>query len=444
MWRKPDRASGVLRVVVGLVTWGLIAGGAGLAQAAPVSPQATPPEMAKVAVDFADALGAGKLTEAWGLLSAQSQAGTSAADWQAAYEQRPSYLRKPPASSVLRAVATAESAPKVDDVLLRGQEAFVAVTGTVNVTQQVVLVKEAAGWRVDLAASDRLNSREAASTFLAAIREEAVAAQRPRQGQEASLPLLRAMMSGEADDYQVTGANVEGSRAQITLTAAIPVNLVLRANRSGPGWVVDLSRPLLPLDISTPDPLKAAADMADRMQCEQQLTQLARAIRMYASSSNDMLPDPARWTEQIRPFLAQGSKLHCPTDLAPGISYAMNRNLAGRKLGEIANPGLTVLLYESTLHGNNPADTGETWPRERRHGEGNLVAYVDGSVRVVSIKPPFQVKEGPPGEGKVAVPGRRGQPGQPVARPAGPGSVRTPARPPRPGGPAAPRPPAPR
>jgi hypothetical protein len=134
-----------------------------------------------------------------------------------------------------------------------------------------------------------------------------------------------------------------------------------------------------------------------------------------------MLPDPARWLDQIRPFIQGPATLHCPTDSTPGTSYAMNRNLAGKKLHQIANPALTVMFYESALHGGSPTDLGQSWPEPARHSEGNLVAYADGSVRPVAIKPPFDVKEGSPAPtGKVTLPGRRpGAPGAPGA-PQGP------------------------
>jgi hypothetical protein len=318
-------------------------------------------------------------------------------------------------------MATAEPAPKIGDVAVHGDEAFMEVSGVIPILQTIALVKDGGAWKVDLQATDRLGGRQAAGNFLDAIRAESETS-RSRQGQEASLPLLRSLLATEANNYRVTDSNIQGDRAQVTVTSDVPVSLVLRATRIGPGWSVDLSRPLVPLDISAPDPLQQAVALSDRTGCEEQLQALVRAVQMYASSSDDMLPDPARWLDQVRPFIQGPVTLHCPMDSKPGTSYAMNRNLAGKKLHQIANPALTVMFYESTLHGDSPADLGQTWPKPGRHPEGNLVAYVDGSVRPVSIKPPFDVKEGPPTPtGKVTLPGRRpgpaGAPGAASQRP---------------------------
>jgi hypothetical protein len=391
---------------------------AATAAAAPAAASATSSAATAVAADYANALARNQRGEAYNMLSTGSRSGVTLAQWEQSFEQKRPGVRKPPANAVLRAMATAESTPKIGDVVVHGDEAFTAVSGVIPISRTIALVKEGGAWKVDLQATDRLGGRQAAESFLDAIRAESAASQ-SRQGQEASLPLLRSLLATEASNYRVTDSNIEGDRAQVTVTSDVPVNLVLRATRVGPGWSVDLSRPLVPLDISASDPLQQAVALSDRSACEEQMQALVHAVQMYATSSDDMLPNPSRWSEQVRPFLQGPATLHCPTDSAPGISYAMNRNLAGKKLHQIANPALTVMFYESTLHGNSPADLGQTWPKPARHPEGNLVAYVDGSVRPVSMKPPFDVKEGPPTPtGKVTLPGRRpGSAGAPGAAP---------------------------
>jgi len=411
------------KMVAVAIVWGvLLALGWAAAEAAGGQ---VPEPIAGVATSYANALAAGNLSQAWDLLSSPSRAATPVVQWQQAFERRPP-MRKPPATSLLRAMAASTPPPAVGDVLVAPDEALVEVSGVVQVPQQIVLVKEAVGWRVDLAATDQLNSRRAAADFIEMLREETAISQ--RQGmrapmQEVSYPLLRALLAGEATSYKAIEAQVSGDRAQVTVAAEIPVHLVLRAARSGPGWAVDLTRPVVPIDVSAPDPLQQAVALSERMKCEEQMSQLVRAIQMYATVSEDMVPDPARWFDQVRAFLpapgpaqAQG---HCPSDSVAGISYAMNRNLAGKRLHQIANPGTTPLLYESAGHGGNPAGVGENWPTPLRHPEGNLVAFADGSVRPMTQPPSFQVAEAPPGavRGGVVLPGRGpGRPpvGQPV------------------------------
>lgn len=382
-------------------------------------------ELETAAVSYANALVAGNLKQAWDLLSSGSQAGISAVQWQETFERR-APARKPPVQALLRALASSPIPPTVGEVAITEGEALVEVRASVPVTQKLVLVKEEAGWKVDIKESDRLNSRQAARDFLDAVKEEAetsTSGPTARLGPQIGMATLRALLASEARNHRLTSAEVTGDRAEVVLTAEVPVNLVLRATRTGPGWMVDFSRPLVPVDMASPAPLEEAIALDARTRCEEQLRQIARAIQMYAASSDDMLPDPERWVDQIRPYLPQPDPLHCPNDKVAGLSYAMNKNLAGKKLHQIANPSLTVLVYESILHQPNANDTGQGWPREPRHMGGNLVAFCDGSVRPVAAKVPFEVKEGP-ATGTRPAGGARPQ----VSRP----PVRPPAQPQRP------------
>jgi len=359
--------------------------------AAVLKGQEVPSDLATAATTYANALVGGNTTAAWNLLSEASQKEMDAPAWQRAFERR-APATKPPATALLRTLAAGEPVATVGEVLVRPEEALVAVKGTVPVTKMVAMVKEKGTWRVDLRTSDEVNAKEAARDFLGAVREDTSISQgrAPRQAPEASLPLLRVILAPEAKDYKVQEAEVDGDRAQVTLVAEVPVNVVLRATRSGAGWAVDLARPVVPIDYMAENPLQEAVSYADRADCEEQLRQLVRGIQMYAAGSDDMLPNPDRWLDQIRPYLAPGLAAHCPRDATPGVSYAFNANLKGRRLKEVANPSLVPMLYESRLHTKNPADTGQSWA-ESRHADGNLVAFVDGTVRPAISALSFQV-----------------------------------------------------
>ena len=397
----PNRVS-LLLVICGLALWTLPRP----VQAGVVRGEEVPPGLAEAATTYANVLAAGNTTKAWELLSAKSRSELDAAVWYGAFQQR-SPVAKPPAAALLKALATGEPAPDIGEALVRPGEAFIPVTGSVQITQNLVLVREEDAWRVDLAATDKLNTGQAAKNFLAAVREETGTPQmrRPRQLAEPSLPLLRMMFGPEAKNYQVLEADLSGDRAEVTVAAEVPVNLVLRAARSGAGWRVELARPVVPIDPATQNPLEEAAAYADKSTCEDQLRQLARGIQMYAASSDDMLPDPARWLDQIRRYLPPGFVPHCPRDTREGISYAFNANLAGKRIREVANPGQVPMLFESKLRTRNPADTGQSWA-ELRHSGGNLVAFVDGSVRLVLGPPSFAVSTAPPGAGRPSLPRR--------------------------------------
>ncbi len=381
----------ILGLVVALAVGTALASTAG--SAAVVKGQEVPSDLATAATTYANALAGGDTAAAWNLLSEASRKDVDAATWRRAFERR-SVVSTPPAATLVKALAVAEPGPTVGEVLVRPEEALVTVKGTVPITKTVVMVREKDAWRVDLQASDEVNTREAARDFIGAVREDTGGSQgRPARGAqtpEGSLSVLRVMLEPQAKNYKVEGAEVDGNRAQVTLVAEVPVNAVLRATRSGAGWAVDLSRPVIPIAITAENPLQEAAAYMDKAACEEQLRQLVRGIQMYAAGSEDMLPDPSRWLDQIRPYLPPGFTAHCPRDAGAGVSYAFNANLKGKRLKEVANPAMVPMLYESKLHTKNPADTGQSWA-EQRHADGNLVAFVDGNVRPATSPPPFAV-----------------------------------------------------
>ena len=347
----------------------------------------------------------------------------SAAQWQAALESR-TPPAKPSGQILLRALGSFPKSSLVTKQLVRGRTAYVQVSGAVPVTQQVAVVKDPAGWRVDRAKTDELNSATAGGLFLQTMSASSVTP-------ESAIAYLRATLVGLAKNYQVVEAKAEGAdRALVTVGDEMPVSIVLQASRMGPGWAVDFQRGQVQgVDPFSADPLQEAVGLGDQSVCEGQLRQLANAIQMYASSSDDMLPDPSRWLDQIALYLPPGTSLHCPVDPGTGVSYAMNKNLAGKRRREVANAAMVPLLFESTKGTRNAADVGESWAPSRHPG-GSMVLFVDGSVRGAPAKPSFEVKQAPPGSA-TAVPLRPGA-GRPGAGPGpgpGPGRPR-PQRPP--------------
>lgn len=397
-----------------------------LAAWAAASPGEAASSPGDAAVAYANALALGNTQRAWQLLSLKSREENDAAQWQTSFE-RQSPPMKPPTTTVLRALAAAPEAPIISDVLVKPDEAYLELKGTVQVIQHVVVVKEGAGWRIDLAATDAQNSKAAGQLFLDAVREEALSGQSSRSRTPGGMPLLQAMLAPQAKNYRVLSVDGDQNRAEVAVVADLPTNLVLRATRSGPGWTVDFSRPLAQVDLSNPAPLKEAAAQANRQTCEEQLRQIASAIQLYSASSDDMLPDPAKWLDQVSIYLPNPPRLHCPEDPKPGISYAMNRNLAGKRRREIANPSAVPLVYESTLHARNASDTGQSYPASAWHDAGNLVLYLDGSVRLTVTKPSFDAPSAPPGS--VAPQTPPNQPGGSPARPPRPPRPGTPTRP---------------
>ncbi len=388
-------------VVIAIVAAGLGTAAAGGQVAA---------EVAEPAISYVEALATGNPRQAWDLLSSASRAKMSPVEWEEAFAPGPP--RRPAPHALLRALASEEKPPEIPAVHVRPGEALVQLSGAIPITRQVVLVRESVGWRVDLSATDELSSREAALRFLEILTAEGAASPRPGQMvPAANLPLMRSVLAAEATGYQAVAAEDLGdNRMLVTLRAEVPVDLVLRQTRAGPGWMVDTARPLVTVDTTAEDPLAAAAASFEQSACEEQLRQLARAMQMYLAASDGRFPDPDRWLDQLHRFLPADLSLRCPADREAGVSYAFNRNLAGLRRREVANPAGTPMLFASTLHGANPADGGESWPEELRHPAGNLVAFVDGSVRPMRRAPSFAVtRQEPPGP-TVIMPGERRAP----------------------------------
>jgi len=389
------------------------------------APQAASGE---AAVAYANALALGNAHRGWELLSAASKQGMEETQWQRVVEARPAAMKAQP-MSILRAIVMAPEAPVVSDVLTREGDSYMEVKSNVQITQRVVVVKEGTGWRVDLAASDKLNARDAGEIFLAAVRDDALGSQnRAARAPASALPLLRAVFAPQAKDFKVVRVEGDQTRADVVVGAEVPVSLVVRASRSGAGWVVDFTRPLsTDVDMASPHPLQDAVEASVKSACQEQMRQLASAIQMYAASSDDMLPDPKRWLDQVSPFLPQPARLHCPSDPKSGISYAMNSNLAGKRRRDVGNQGQVPLLFESTLHVANASDAGQSWPTTAWHDGGPMVLYLDGQVKQAPTKPSFEAPK--------AIPGARpAGPARPQTRPGAPGSAPGGAPPARPAG----------
>ena len=378
-----------------------------------IAAEAAPSDVTQAALTFANGLATGDLTAGWKLLSPQSKARINAVQWEEAFRSRPT-PRMPSGNDLLKALAVSPTPPTIGGVVLKSGEALIQVGGSVRITQRLVLVKEGGKWVVDLPASDELNSRDAAQVFLEAVVAAAPpTTPRPVRTTETALPMLRAVLAPEAKNFTALDTSVQGDRAEVTLASDLPVSIVLRAIRTGAGWTVDLSRPFVQTDPLSPDPLKEAEEASIQAACQDQLRQLGRAMQMYAAANDDTLPDAAHWLERIRPFLGGSAGVHCPADNTPGVSYAMNRNLSGKKRSQIGNQPTTPLLYESSLHTANPADTGESWPTVPFHAAGNNVLFLDGSARAAPQKPTFAVTEGQrPATPPTERPLQRRQPGQ--------------------------------
>jgi prepilin-type processing-associated H-X9-DG protein len=67
----------------------------------------------------------------------------------------------------------------------------------------------------------------------------------------------------------------------------------------------------------------------------------------------------------------------------------MNAALSGKKLSEIANPGQTVLLFESAKPGLVTSGRATDVATPPRHSGGNCFAFADGHAKCQKEPPEF-------------------------------------------------------
>ena len=111
------------------------------------------------------------------------------------------------------------------------------------------------------------------------------------------------------------------------------------------------------------------------------LRELTATARAYAAEHDDALPPADDWVNELR---RMRGTLNVTSPMAPqaGRGYAMNRNLSGRRIGDLAVPSLTVLFFE--IDPGGPLAGGpELLPSRARYRLGYAITFVDGSTTCI-------------------------------------------------------------
>lgn len=114
--------------------------------------------------------------------------------------------------------------------------------------------------------------------------------------------------------------------------------------------------------------------------CMDHLRNVAKALRMYATDSDDTLPLGDRWMDHIARYVGSATDYNCPA-VREGYGYAYHDGIAGKALAEISSPFFTPLAFDSTLTGRSAVGSISTLPtmgRHDRNGRGNVVVNVEG------------------------------------------------------------------
>lgn len=124
--------------------------------------------------------------------------------------------------------------------------------------------------------------------------------------------------------------------------------------------------------------------------CPENLRQLYLAAMLYADSWDGMLPPAKSWLTAIKDNVTEDNWLHCPeigTTEGARFGYAMNTELGGKRVSEIASPEKTPLFFESSDLAANANGSVSLAPSPGRHMGRNNVVYADGKTGTLE---PFQ------------------------------------------------------
>ena len=197
-----------------------------------------------------------------------------------------------------------------------------------------------------------------------------------------------------------------GPDGRMTLPVQVPPLKLVLIQVEGK-WKIDLEATWALL----PEAIRAVAEGPARERGEQEaclsnLKQLTLAALMFAQDHDQTLPSAEKWTDEIMPYIKNEALLRCPAAPELECGYALNRDLAGKKLNALPNPAEAILFFDSNLGKRNATGTLEDVAIPGRHNGGNNYAFADGhckwSAEPLGAAPPLGAGPGaggpPPGE----------------------------------------------
>jgi prepilin-type processing-associated H-X9-DG protein len=130
--------------------------------------------------------------------------------------------------------------------------------------------------------------------------------------------------------------------------------------------------------------LARAKAKAQTANCINNVKQLNLGVIMYADANGEKFPSATQWCDLVLPQMGSDKPFHCPSAASGSrCDYAFNQNLSGRRMGDIKNPGQTVLVFECE-GGWNQSGGRELVTQQPRHAQRLVVGFADGHVESVS------------------------------------------------------------
>jgi hypothetical protein len=122
-------------------------------------------------------------------------------------------------------------------------------------------------------------------------------------------------------------------------------------------------------------------DLAQRLNCGENINELGESIIAYADDNGGILPQADNWCDVlVYEQDVDPDTFICPNASSGRSSYAMNVNAAGKNLYSL--PADTVLLFES-YPAWNTYGAAEIVNMENHRGEGFYVVFCDGHIEFI-------------------------------------------------------------
>jgi hypothetical protein len=125
-----------------------------------------------------------------------------------------------------------------------------------------------------------------------------------------------------------------------------------------------------------------ALDAANAASSANNVSQLCKASRMYASAHKDHFPPADNWPDVLKGLGISDSTLLDPAEPEGGRAYAINAGVAGKAPSPSVASSRTVLFFECAP-GAPPAGGPANLPPTPRHRRGYIIGLCDGHTELV-------------------------------------------------------------